>query len=69
MLYDLATDPFELKDVSGDPSYAEVLDDLRRRLDHWMRDTDDPLLEGYVPPYPGARVTPPDSYDPSLPEQ
>jgi N-sulfoglucosamine sulfohydrolase len=68
MLYDLAVDPFEQRNVIGDPGYAGVLNDLRARLDRWMRDTNDPLLKGYVPPHPAARVTPADSFEPRLPE-
>jgi len=64
MLYDLAIDPAEQRNVLDDAAYTEVLNDLRARLDRWMRDTDDPLLKGPVPPYPGARVTPPDSFEP-----
>ena len=31
-LYDLATDPYETKNLAGDPRYAEALADMRRRL-------------------------------------
>lgn len=40
-LYDLEKDPLEQKDVAGDPAYAGVLQDLRGRLDQWMRETVD----------------------------
>jgi N-sulfoglucosamine sulfohydrolase len=55
-LYDLLLDPQEGRDVAADPSHAEVLADLRERLEEWMRETEDPLLEGPVPPPPGAIV-------------
>jgi N-sulfoglucosamine sulfohydrolase len=46
-LYDLATDPHELKNVAADPKYAEVLADLRRRLRAWQTATKDPWLVKY----------------------
>ena len=64
MLFDLHTDPWERKNLAADPSYADVLERMRSILKYWMRETDDPLLKGHVPPPPGARVTPPDSYNP-----
>lgn len=42
-LYDLEKDPLEFRNVAGDPAYASKLEDLRQRLDGWMRDTGDYL--------------------------
>lgn len=53
-LYDLVFDPTEANNVIDRPELATVADDLRARLESWMRATDDPLLEGPVPPPPGA---------------
>ena len=64
MLFDLHTDPWERKNLAADPSYADMLKRMRSILEDWMRKTGDPLLGGYVPPPPGARVTPPESYTP-----
>ncbi|HEX3737414.1 MAG TPA: sulfatase, partial [Solirubrobacterales bacterium] len=55
-LYDLVLDPAEMSNLVADPSCAAVLDEMRRRLEEWMRATDDPLLEGPVPPPVGAEV-------------
>lgn len=55
-LHDLVLDPAEGSNVAGDPAAAEVLAEMRARLDRWMRETADPLLEGPVAPPPGARV-------------
>ena len=55
-LYDLILDPNEGRDLSGDPARAEVLAEMRERLERWMRETDDPLLAGPVLPPPGAAV-------------
>jgi N-sulfoglucosamine sulfohydrolase len=46
-LYDLANDPEELKNVAGDPAYAGVLNDLRKRLKEWQKKTNDPWLVKY----------------------
>ena len=55
-LYDLVLDPAEGDDVAGDASHTEALEEMRGRLAAWMRESDDPLLEGPVPPPPGAIV-------------
>ncbi|HET9154075.1 MAG TPA: sulfatase/phosphatase domain-containing protein, partial [Solirubrobacterales bacterium] len=55
-LYDLVLDPQEGHNLVGEPANAEVLAEMRERLDRWMRDTDDPLLEGPIEPPPGATV-------------
>jgi N-sulfoglucosamine sulfohydrolase len=41
---------------AADPACAEALAEMRGRLDAWMRETEDPLLDGPVPPPPGATV-------------
>jgi uncharacterized sulfatase len=40
-LYDLAADPWELKNLAADPRHAERLRVLRADLDAWMRDQGD----------------------------
>ncbi len=59
-LYDLVFDPGEANNLLADPAYADVLSDLRGRLDGWMHDTDDPLLAGHVDPPPGVEINLPD---------
>jgi len=53
-LYDLVFDPQEQHNLIAREDHASVAADLRTRLDAWMRDTDDPLLDGPVAPLPGA---------------
>ncbi|HEX5989595.1 MAG TPA: sulfatase [Solirubrobacterales bacterium] len=55
-LYDLVLDPQEGSNLAGDPTKAEVLAELRKRLEAWMRETEDPLLEGPIDPPEGAIV-------------
>ena len=43
-LYDLARDPNEIDNLVREAEHADILDELRRRLDDWMRATNDPLL-------------------------
>jgi arylsulfatase A-like enzyme len=40
-LYDLQADPFELHNLAGDPSFQEMLEKLRNRLDRWRDETSD----------------------------
>jgi arylsulfatase A-like enzyme len=67
-LFDLVFDPNETANLAADPAHAPVLEDLRGRLDAWMRATDDPLLGGDVPLPPGAAANDPDdrSFDEDL---
>jgi N-sulfoglucosamine sulfohydrolase len=46
-LYDLQADPHELHNVAGDARYAEVLKDLRGRLQTWQEKTKDPWIVKY----------------------
>jgi arylsulfatase A-like enzyme len=55
-LYDLVLDPAEGNNLAADRRHAEQLAEMRGRLDVWMRETEDPLLDGQVEPPPGAAV-------------
>ena len=66
-LYDLIFDPNEAHNLTGVPAMAEVLDNMRGRLERWMRQTNDPLLHGPVPAPVGARVNDPDGVSPREP--
>ncbi len=65
-LYDLIFDPNEGDNLARTPAHSGILDELRQRLDHWMHDTDDPLLKGPVTPPPGALVGHLDEIEPSI---
>jgi N-sulfoglucosamine sulfohydrolase len=81
-LYDLMVDPNESCNLlalrspelsggggggAGDPQCAAVLQDMRARLDRWMRETRDPLLTGRLDPSPGMVVNPADDESPQGP--
>lgn len=57
-LFDLIYDPHETHNLADDPAYAGTLEEMRNRLDRWMRETGDPLLEhgGAVPAPRGAKI-------------
>jgi arylsulfatase A-like enzyme len=58
-LFDLTFDPNETNNLADDPEHAGVLEDMRARMERWMQETDDPMLDGREhPPAPdGARLT------------
>jgi arylsulfatase A-like enzyme len=63
-LYDTYLDPNERENLIDDPDYADVRDDLSGRLEEWMHETDDPLLDGPVSKPPGAKADRQDGLDP-----
>ncbi|MBI2440876.1 MAG: sulfatase [Lentisphaerae bacterium] len=68
-LFDLFHDPMERENLAECSAHAAVLADLRGRLDRWMRETRDPLLDGPVPLPPEGFANSPDqqsSHDPLM---
>jgi len=43
-LYDVIRDPYQMTNVADDASYADAKNDLRDRLECWMRETGDPRI-------------------------
>jgi len=66
-LYDLLHDPNEANDLAGEPALENVLEELRGRLESWMHETQDPLLDGPVPAPEGAEVNDRDQLSPKDP--
>ncbi|TVR45529.1 MAG: sulfatase [Puniceicoccaceae bacterium] len=51
-LYDLEADPHEANNLAADPAHDEIRRRLRAKLARWMKETNDPLLDGPIPsPY------------------
>ncbi len=68
-LYDLLLDPLERINLAGDPSYADVLEEMRGRLRRWQEDTADPALDGEIPAPPDARLNDPRGLSPKDPSR
>ncbi|KAI1323968.1 alkaline-phosphatase-like protein [Xylariaceae sp. FL0255] len=43
-LYDIVADPYEVRNLALDPTYAETLKEMRDRLEEWQQKTIDPWL-------------------------
>ncbi len=55
-LYDLEADPLEQRNLAGSKAVADIQEQLSAELWRWMRETNDPLLNGPVPS-PRYRMT------------
>jgi len=58
-LYDLLADPGEMRNLAEVEAFADLCAQLDARLEAWMRETNDPLLDGPVPVPPGGFVNDP----------
>lgn len=63
-LYDLTFDPTEANNLSSSEAHREVLEELRARLQSWMEDTNDPILQGQLS-HEGVITTDVRSYSPN----
>ena len=63
-LFDLMFDPNETRNVAADPAWRAARDEMRGRLDRWMRATNDPILHGPIKAPPGALANDPDGISP-----
>ncbi|MGF1449140.1 MAG: sulfatase [Opitutales bacterium] len=67
-LYDLVLDPVERHNLAHSPAHVAILEDMTARLDRWMRETDDPLLNGPVNMPPTAKINKRHHLDPEIPD-
>lgn len=63
-LFDLLFDPNEAENLIEDPACQSIRQDLENRLEKWMRETNDPLLQGKVPAPSGAVINDPNGLSP-----
>ncbi|MBA7611479.1 Arylsulfatase [subsurface metagenome] len=47
-LYDLKQDPYEMNNLINDQNYAEVLTDMKKRLEKWRQKTDDTITRKII---------------------
>lgn len=66
-LFDLVFDPNETRNLATDPQARTALDEMRGRLERWMRATADPLLHGPIQAPPGAVANDPEGTSPEEP--
>ncbi len=68
MLYDLVFDPMESDNLTDRSEAIDVKERLSRRLENWMTETADPILEsGRLNPPRGSRLNDPDGLSPNQP--
>ena len=48
-LYDLIDDPSEANNKINDPRLKDICKSMRETLMNWMKETNDPLLDGPIP--------------------
>jgi len=65
-LFDLVFDPIEHTNLASDARAKQSLDEMRLRLDTWMHQTKDPLLNGPVPLVQGGRIVDPNALSPKV---
>ena len=68
-LYDLAFDPHETNNVVDRAENANVLAELKQRIETWMRQTDDPILRGPLMLREGMKMNHPDQLSPGDPPE
>ena len=51
MLFDVQKDPQQLHDLSKNPEYQGILNEMRARLDDWAKETGDVVPENPVPDF------------------
>ncbi len=47
-LFDLKEDPYETVNVADDPRYADVIDELKKKLERFQKLTQDPWIRKWT---------------------
>lgn len=55
-LFDLYMDPYESNNLAKDPNYQEALKDMDIRMNRWLKETNDPILDGPLVAPDGAKI-------------
>ncbi|MCM8757271.1 MAG: sulfatase-like hydrolase/transferase, partial [Candidatus Omnitrophica bacterium] len=66
-LYDLIFDPNEKNNLVHSVEFSQIINQLRKKMEEWMKQTDDPLITGDIPLPATARLNPQDGMDPDEP--
>lgn len=66
-LYDLIFDPNETNNLAEDAHFRDAKAEMSGKLNAWMQETKDPLLNGPVPAPHGAKVNDPKGLSPKEP--
>ncbi len=61
--FDLDKDPLERRNLINEPEYKPIIDNFRKELVQWMKETNDPLISGPVPLPENCKVSVPWGYD------
>ncbi|MCM8766976.1 MAG: sulfatase [Candidatus Omnitrophica bacterium] len=64
MFFDLEKDRLERENLIGNPEYKEKIEELKNKLLEWMKETNDPILNGPFSPPENAVISPPWAYHP-----
>jgi N-sulfoglucosamine sulfohydrolase len=64
-LYDLIFDPQERRNLAKVAAHRQIMHEMRAKVEAWMRQTLDPLLDGPIPVPEGGFTTSTDAYSPN----
>jgi N-sulfoglucosamine sulfohydrolase len=64
-LFNLEADPNEMENLINEAGTDGVLAELRDKMGTWMKDTKDPMLDGFVPPPEGSVISRNEALEPA----
>ncbi|HYW96720.1 MAG TPA: sulfatase/phosphatase domain-containing protein, partial [Bacteroidales bacterium] len=63
-LFDLYFDPHERRNLANDSNHKKIRAELQMKLEKQMKESNDPMIKGYIKAPPDARVNDPDGISP-----